>query len=46
VEGFPIHRTWNIVYRSDVHLAIPAVAFRQFLRDWAVQRAPGGPKTG
>jgi DNA-binding transcriptional LysR family regulator len=46
VEGFPIHRTWNIVYRSDVHLAIPAVAFRQFLRDWAARRVPGAPKTG
>jgi DNA-binding transcriptional LysR family regulator len=46
VEGFPIHRTWNIVYRSDVHLAIPAVAFRQFLRDWAAQRAPGEVATG
>lgn len=46
VAGFPIHRTWNIVYRSDVHLAIPAVAFRQFLRDWAAQRAPGGAGTG
>jgi DNA-binding transcriptional LysR family regulator len=46
VEGFPVHRTWNIVYRSDVHLAIPAVAFRQFLRDWAAQRAPGGVTTG
>ncbi len=39
VEGFPIDRTWNIVYAKGAHLSIPAVAFRQFLREWATERA-------
>ncbi len=38
VVGFPIQRTWNIVYVREGHLSIPAVAFRQFLRTWAAGR--------
>ncbi len=43
VEGFPVHRTWNIVYRRAGHLSIPAVAFRQFLREWAASPRVGAP---
>jgi DNA-binding transcriptional LysR family regulator len=44
VEGFPVHRTWNIVYMRTGHLSIPAVAFRQFLREWATAPRVEAPK--
>jgi len=46
VEGFPVHRQWNIVHLKRHRLAAPVAGFIEFLRSGEWGKPAGSPELG